>query len=178
MAPRRIAVFTGGRAEYGLLVPVLTAIDAIAGLELLLVSAGDHVAGDAEAFRVAARTPISRKDETPASTSRAIGEGILSVTEALQNLAPDVVLIYGDRFEAFAALIAATQMGLPTAHMEGGDLTQGGTLDDVVRHAMSKLAHIHFPTNDAAAERLRQLGEERWRIPYRWFPAHRPHPRR
>ena len=72
--------------------------------------------------------------------------------------------------EAFAAMIAATQMGLPAAHLEGGDLTQGGTLDDVVRHAMSKLAHLHFPTNEEAAGRLRALGEEDWRIHTVGFP--------
>ena len=170
MTARKIAVFTGSRAEYGLLIPVIRAIDAAPDLELQLIVSGDHVSGDAEAVPVAARVSIERSDESAGSTPRAIGAGIVAVTNALERLAPDVVVIYGDRFEAFAALIAATQMSVPTAHMEGGDLTQGGTLDDVVRHAMSKLAHIHFPTNADAAERLRKMGEEPWRIHTVGFP--------
>lgn len=168
---RRIAVFTGSRAEFGLLVPILRAIGAAPGLELLLIAGGAHVAGEDEGFAVAAQVPIARADETPGSTPRAIGAGIVAVTDALERLAPDIVLVYGDRFEAFAALVAATQMGLPTAHVEGGDLTQGGTLDDVVRHAMTKLAHVHLVTNADAAERVRLMGEEPWRIYDVGFPT-------
>lgn len=170
MARRKIAVFTGSRAEYGLLTPVIQAISADPKLELLLIVSGDHVARDTEAVEPAATVTIARADESPASTPRAIGEGVVDMTDVLERLAPDIVLIYADRFESFAAMIAATQMGLPTAHMEGGDLTQGGTLDDVVRHAMSKLAHIHFPTNEEAAVRLRAMGEEPWRIHTVGFP--------
>ena len=166
---RKIAVFSGSRAEYGLLVPVLRAIDGDPELALQLISGGTHLSDEAE-FPVAAHVPITRADETPASTPRAIGQGVLDLVAAYEALQPDAVLIYGDRFEAFAAMIAATQMGLPTGHIEGGDLTQGGTLDDVVRHAMSKLAHLHFATNGDAADRLRQMGEEAWRIHTVGFP--------
>ncbi len=166
---RRIGVFTGSRAEYGLLVPVLRAIDADPALELLLVAGGAHQIEDAE-FTVAAYVPITRADETPGSTPRAIGNGVLGMVDALEALQPDAFIVYGDRFEAFAAMIAATQMSILTAHIEGGDLTQGGTLDDVVRHAMSKLAHLHFTTNWAAADRLRAMGEEDWRIHNVGFP--------
>ncbi|MCV6591417.1 MAG: UDP-N-acetylglucosamine 2-epimerase [Silicimonas sp.] len=168
--PRKIAVFTGSRAEYGLLTPVIRAIAAVPDLELQLIVSGDHLAGDAEAMAPAATVDITREDARPGSTPRAIGAGVLALTDVYERLAPDLVLIYGDRFEAFAALIAATQMSLPTAHLEGGDLTQGGTLDDVVRHAMSKLAHIHLPTNEEAADRLRAMGEEPWRIHCVGFP--------
>lgn len=165
---KRIGVFTGSRSEYGLLVPVMQAIDAEPALELLVIS-GDPAPGET-GFPIAAHVPISRADERPASTPRAIGQGVLDLTDALERLALDALVIYGDRFEAFAAMIASTQMSLPTAHIEGGDLTQGGTLDDVVRHAMSKLAHIHFPTNEAAARRLEAMGEEPWRIHVAGFP--------
>lgn len=165
---RKIAVFTGSRSEYGLLVPVMRAIEAHPDLALLVIS-GDPDPGQPE-FPIAAHVPITRADETPASTPRAIGQGVLDLTDAFELLAPDAVVIYGDRFEAFAAMIAATQMSLPVGHIEGGDLTQGGTLDDVVRHAMSKLAHLHFPTNEAAADRLRAMGEEGWRITTAGFP--------
>lgn len=170
MDKRKIAVFTGSRAEFGLLVPVIRAVEAAPSLELQLIVSGDHAETSPDAISPAARLMIQRQDERPASTSRAIGEGVLAMTEALDRLAPDICVIYGDRFEAFAALIAATQMGIPTAHLEGGDLTQGGTLDDVVRHAMSKLAHLHFPTNAEAADRLKAMGEEDWRIHTVGFP--------
>ncbi len=166
---RKIGVFSGSRAEFGLLLPVLRAIAADPDLELVLISGGLHLSGEGE-FPVAAQVPIVRMDETPGSTPRAIGQGVIDLVQTFEELKPDVVLIYGDRFEAFAAMIAATQMSLPTAHIEGGDLTQGGTLDDVVRHAMSKLAHVHFTTNSEAAARLQAMGEEVWRIHNVGFP--------
>lgn len=171
MTKRRIGVFTGNRAEYGLLVPVLRALRDDPDLELQLIVGQAGMSDEGEGFPVAAEVPISRSEETLASTPRAIGQGILDMTSALEKLGPEVFVVYGDRFEAFAALIASTQQGLPTAHMEGGDLTQGGTLDDVVRHAMTKLAHVHLATNALSATRIRQLGEEDWRIHDVGFPT-------
>lgn len=77
---------------------------------------------------------------------------------------PDVLLVYGDRYEALAAVIAGFQMGVPVAHIEGGDITQGGVLDDSVRHAMTKLSHLHFTTNEEATQRILSMGEESWRV--------------
>lgn len=170
MAERTIGVFTGSRAEYGLLYPVMAAIRDSDALDLKVVASGQHMAEDG-AFEIAAHVNIAREDESPASTPRAIGAGVVAVADALERLSPDVFVVYGDRFEAFAAMIAATQMSLPTAHIEGGDLTQGGTLDDVVRHAMTKLAHVHLTTNAAAARRVALLGEETWRIHNVGFPT-------
>ena len=171
MAKRKIGVFTGSRAEYGLLYPVLQAISANDALDLRVIASGAHMDEEGATFDIAAHVPIVRTDETAASTPRAIGAGILGVTDALEQIAPDVLVVYGDRFEAFAAMIASTQMSIPTAHIEGGDLTQGGTLDDVVRHAMTKLAHIHLATNAAAARRVALMGEEEWRIHDVGFPT-------
>ncbi|MFN8900108.1 MAG: UDP-N-acetylglucosamine 2-epimerase, partial [Pseudomonadota bacterium] len=84
---------------------------------------------------------------------------------------PDIVVVYADRFEGFAAVIAASQMNIPTAHIEGGDLTEGGALDDSVRHAMTKLAHLHFTTNTQATNRILGMGEEAWRVHTVGFPA-------
>ncbi len=168
MSGKRIGIFTGSRSEYGLLVPVMRAVEAHPDLDLSVLS-GDPDPGEPE-FSIAAHVPVTRADETAGSTPRAIGQGVLDLTDALDRQPLDALVIYGDRFEAFAAMIASTQRGLATAHIEGGDLTQGGTLDDVVRHAMSKLAHLHFPTNEAAADRLRAMGEEDWRITTAGFP--------
>ena len=105
------------------------------------------------------------------STANAIGSGILSISSALQKFMPDIFVVSVDRFEGFAALIAATQMNIPTAHVEGGDITEGGALDDSVRHAMTKLAHLHFTTNQQSSNRILAMGEESWRVHTVGFPV-------
>lgn len=90
---------------------------------------------------------------------------------ALAQIRPDMLVVYADRFEGFAAVIAGSQMNVPTAHVEGGDLTEGGALDDSVRHAMTKLAHLHFTTNQQATNRILAMGEEPWRVHTVGFPA-------
>ncbi|SMX23798.1 UDP-N-acetylglucosamine 2-epimerase [Boseongicola aestuarii] len=166
---RRIAVFTGNRAEYGLLSPVLQAISKEPALKLQLIVGGAHLDATygrtrdeilADGFEISAEVSAGLGEDT----ARAIGEGILAVADVLDDLKPDVVVVYGDRFEAFAAVIAASQSNIPVAHIEGGDKTEGGALDDSVRHAMTKLAHIHFATNPKAALRIAAMGEETWRI--------------
>ena len=166
---KRIAVFTGNRAEYGLLSPILAAIEAHDALALQLIVGGAHLDDSfgrtrdeilADGFRIAAEVP----GDPGADTVRAIGQGVLAVADTLDWLSPDALVVYGDRFEAFAALIAASQSNRPVAHVEGGDKTEGGALDDSVRHAMTKLAHLHFATNADAAWRIRAMGEEPWRV--------------
>jgi len=170
---RRVAVFTGNRAEYGLMSPVLKAVALHPKLEYFLLVSGTHLQEDfghtvgeikKDGFRIYAELKLTMEEDTVLSTAQAIGSGILSLSRVLNRLKPDFLAVYADRFEAFFAVITGTQMNIPTAHIEGGDLTEGGTLDDSVRHAMTKLAHLHFTTNEQAAERIRFLGEEPWRI--------------
>lgn len=177
---RRIAVFTGNRAEYGLLFPVLKAISIHPALDYRLVVAGAHLDPnfgrtvaeiEADGFVVHAQAAINLDGDTLLATAKAIGSGICLVADMLARLEPDLFVVYADRFEGFSALIAATQMGIPTAHIEGGDVTEGGALDDSVRHAMTKLAHLHFTTNADAARRIRAMGEESWRVHNVGFPA-------
>ena len=172
---RRIAVFTGNRAEWGHLATIVRGVADVPGLEpVLLVGAGhlDETFGrtaneiEAEGFEVAA---VIESDA--GSTARAIGKGVLSAAEAIARLKPDALLLYGDRFEALAVAIAASQSNLPLLHVEGGDKTEGGALDDSVRHAITKLAHLHFATNADAAARIARLGEEPWRIHDTGLPA-------
>jgi len=96
-------------------------------------------------------------------TARAIGEGVVAVADVLDVLKPDVLVVYGERFEAFAAFIAATQSNIPVMHRKGGARTEGGALGDSSRHAITKLAHIHLATNPDAAWRIGAMGEELWR---------------
>jgi UDP-N-acetylglucosamine 2-epimerase (non-hydrolysing)/GDP/UDP-N,N'-diacetylbacillosamine 2-epimerase (hydrolysing) len=179
-AKRTIAVFTGNRAEYGLQFPILRAIARHPALSYRLLVSGAHLDRNfgatldeirKDGFEIHDEIQIDVDGDTLYATAKAIGSGILSVSQSLDRLRPDLVVVYADRFEGFAAVIAASQMGIPTAHVEGGDITQGGALDDSVRHAMTKLAHLHFTTNEQAANRIRVMGEEPWRVFNVGFPA-------
>src|SRR5579863_10227231 len=165
-AKRKIAVFTGNRAEYGLQYPILRAIAADPRLEYFLIAGGAHLHQDfgntvaeieADGFRVYRQVDIQMDQDRLFATAQAIGAGVLSMSRILDELRPDLLVVYADRFESFSAVIAGTQMNVPTAHIEGGDYTEGGALDDSVRHAMTKLSHLHFTTNRHASERLLKL---------------------
>ena len=95
---------------------------------------------------------------------------IKKIVPILKSNKPDIFIVYADRFEGFAALIASSQMNIPSVHFEGGDKTEGGALDDSVRHAMTKLAHFHITTNNEAKKRILNLGEEPWRVKNFGFP--------
>ena len=170
---RKIAIFTGNRAEYGLQYPIISAIASHPKLDYYLFVSGAHLDEDfgytrgeieKDGFRVWQEIKAETKADDLLSTNQAIGHIILNLSEALSKLGPDVLVVYADRFEGFAAVIAGSQMGIPVAHIEGGDITSGGALDDSVRHSMTKLSHLHFTTNEEAARRIERLGEQNWRI--------------
>lgn len=180
MPKRIIAVFTGNRAEYGLQFPILKAIDKHPDLEYRLIVSGAHLDPDfgktleeieGDGFSIHAEVKIDMVADNLESTAQAIGSGVMSMGQALSKLRPDILVVYADRFEGLAAVVAGTQMNIPTAHIEGGDLTEGGALDDSVRHAMTKLAHLHFTTNQQASNRILAMGEEDWRVHTVGFPA-------
>lgn len=177
---RKVAVFTGNRAEYGLQYPMLKAINEHPGLEYQLMVSGAHLDDNFgrtldeirnDGFRIDTEVKIEMSGDSRIATAQAIGSGVLAISAALEKLRPDITVVYADRFEGFAAVIAASQMNIPTAHIEGGDLTEGGALDDSVRHAMTKLAHLHFTTNQQATNRILAMGEEAWRVHTVGFPA-------
>lgn len=180
MKQRTIAVFTGNRAEYGLQYPILRAIDRHPDLDYRLLVSGAHLDPNfgstldeirADGFHIDAEVKIEMDAASLFATAQAIGSGILAISRVLNDLRPDMMVVYADRFEGLAAVIAASQMNIPTAHVEGGDLTEGGALDDSVRHAMTKLAHLHFTTNQQASNRILAMGEESWRVHTVGFPA-------
>jgi UDP-hydrolysing UDP-N-acetyl-D-glucosamine 2-epimerase len=177
---RLIAIFSGNRAEYGLQYPILRAIQKHQDLDYRLIVSGAHLDSNfgrtiseirQDGFDIHAEVAIDMSGSDRTTTARAIGSGILSIAPVLQAMNPDIFLIYADRFEGFAAVIAGTQMNIPTAHVEGGDITEGGALDDSVRHAMTKLAHLHYTTNEQATNRILAMGEESWRVRTVGFPA-------
>ncbi len=170
---RTVAIFTGNRSEYGLFYPILKQIAADERLVYKLLVSGAHLKENygktldeikKDGFEVHHEIHIKSEDDTLRGTTLGLASSIENTSKCLAQLRPDLLVIYADRFESFGALIAGTQLGIPTAHIEGGDYTEGGALDDSVRHAMTKLAHLHFTTNEPAAERVRKLGEEKWRV--------------
>ena len=170
---RKIAIFTGNRAEYGQLFPVIRAIAGDPRLEYYLLVSGAHLDEEfghtveeieQDGLRVHREVKLDMERDTLFATAQAIGSGVLHLSEILDELRPDLLVVGADRYEGFSAVITGTQMNVPTAHVEGGDLTEGGALDDSVRHAMTKLAHLHFATNAQSAERILRLGEEPWRV--------------
>ena len=180
MKKKVIAIFTGNRAEYGLQFPILKAIDEHPKLDYRLIVSGAHLDNNfgstlkeiySDGFHVDAEVKIDMDASSLEANVQAIGTGILSIGEAIKKIKPDIMVVYADRFEGFATVIASTQMNIPTAHIEGGDLTEGGALDDSVRHAMTKLSHIHFTTNQQASNRILGMGEEKWRVHTVGFPA-------
>jgi len=177
---RKIAIFTGNRAEYGLQYPIIRAVDKHPSLEYILLVSGAHLDEnfgntleeiENDGFIVNAEIKIEMDADSLFSTAQAIGSGILDLSRVLENIKPDMMVVYADRFEGLAAVIASSQMNIPTAHIEGGDLTEGGALDDSVRHAMTKLSHLHFTTNQQATNRILAMGEESWRVHTVGFPA-------
>ena len=170
--PRKICVVTGTRAEYGLLRPVMRAIEADRKLHLQLVVAGMHLSRrfgytvrevSADGFRVDARVRMTPAEDTSEAYAASVGLGVRGLARAFARLKPDVVLVLGDRVEAFAAATAAALSNIIVAHMHGGDRARAGH-DDYMRHAITKMSHLHFAATRASARRIRRLGERPDRI--------------
>jgi len=169
---RKIAVVTGTRAEYGLLVPILRLIEADKSLRLQLIVTGAHLNDrfgrtvreiEGDGFRPAAKIPLGLSGDGPEDIAEAMARGIRGFAAAFKRLKPDVVVVLGDRYEILAAAAAALPFRLPVAHIHGGEASEGAW-DESVRHAVTKLSHVHFPAAPAYARRLRRLGEDPARI--------------
>jgi UDP-N-acetylglucosamine 2-epimerase (non-hydrolysing)/GDP/UDP-N,N'-diacetylbacillosamine 2-epimerase (hydrolysing) len=170
---RVVAVVTGTRAEYGLLRSSMESIRAAPELSLRVVATGMHLSPHhgrtvdeirADGFEVARTVHMLLEGDDGLAMAKSLGVGTQGLAEALGDVDPDVVLVLGDRDEALAAGMAAAHMNVPVAHVHGGDSMHGAIIDDSVRHALTKFAHIHFPVSDLSAERVRRLGEEEWRV--------------
>ena len=171
--PTRVVVVTGTRAEYGLLSSSMRAIEDRDDLVLDVVATGMHLSPQyghtvddvrADGFEVAREVPTLLDGDSGAAMAKSLGVGVSGMADALASLDPDVVLVLGDRGEAFAAGVAAAHTNVPVAHVHGGDSMVGAIIDDSIRHALTKFAHLHFPVTDRSAERVRRLGEEPWRV--------------
>jgi UDP-hydrolysing UDP-N-acetyl-D-glucosamine 2-epimerase len=163
---RRIAVVTGTRAEFGLLRPVMNAIKSRSDCELLVIAAGSHLISPAETYRdvkaeffVSDAVPMQVAGQTGrAADVQALGRGIERFGRAFERLTPDWIVVLGDRIEAFAAASAGSVGGYGVAHIHGGDRAEG-VADEAMRHAITKLSHLHLAATAQSAERILKMGE-------------------
>ncbi len=164
---RRIAYVSGTRADFGLMRSTLQAIDADPALSLAVIATGMHLDPaygstvneiEAAGLRIAAHIPVPTQPATGATMARNIGTMTAAMVDAFEAERPDIVLLLGDRGEMLAGAIAALHLNIAIAHVHGGE--RSGTVDEPVRHAISKLAHLHLVATDGARERLERMGED------------------
>ncbi len=163
---RTVAIVTGSRADFGLLEPVIAACEEQAGLQPLVIAAGSHLVGPTLTYReVAARfevidkVPMQVAGRTGRSADvEALGRGVQLCGRIFEFHQPDWVIVLGDRIEALAAGTAASVGGFALAHIHGGDRAEG-VADEAMRHAITKLAHLHLAASEQSGERIRRMGE-------------------
>jgi UDP-hydrolysing UDP-N-acetyl-D-glucosamine 2-epimerase len=179
MKRRSIGVVTVARSDFGIYRSLLRAIAGDPELELRIYASGTHLAPEfgetvreieAAGYAVAERVPIFEGDDSPAGVAASMGRGVAGFAEIFGRSAPDLLVVLGDRFDMFAAALASVPFNIPLAHLHGGEVTEGA-IDDSLRHAITKLAHLHFVAAEPFAARIRQLGEEAWRIQVVGAPA-------
>lgn len=167
MIKRRICVVTSTRAEYGLLVPLLEEIQTRRELELQLVVTGTHLspqfsmtidAIESDGIPIARRVEILAPGDDAIAAARTIAAAVEKLSVVFSEIKPDILVLLGDRYEMLSAATAATLCDLPIAHIHGGELTEGA-FDDAIRHAITKLAHLHFAAAEPYRQRIIQMGE-------------------
>jgi len=163
-----VLVATGTRADFNQVLPVIAAMAKSSVLEPKVVATGMHLSSEfgltyrmieAEGVVLADKVEMLLASDTPVAVAKAIGLGTIGFADCYERLNPDLLMIPGDRFEMLAAAQAALVRRLPIAHIAGGDVTEGA-FDEAIRHSITKMSHLHFVSNAAAARRVRQLGED------------------
>lgn len=169
---KKICVFTGTRAEYGLLYWLMKDIQSHPKLELQVVVSGAHLSPEFgltyeqienDGFVVNDKVEILLSSDSAIGTAKSMGLAVLGYAEIFSRLNPDYIIILGDRYEALAAAQTAMVLRIPIAHLSGGEITEGA-YDDAIRHAITKLSYLHFTSNDVYRSRVIQLGEEPSRV--------------
>ncbi len=175
---KRVTIVTGSRSEFGLLRPVMEAVKKHKGLTLQVVVAGEHLLAPARtwreveaAFGIDAKVPMQKKgDKGRADHAAACGRGVEGFSRVFKKLKPDWVVVLGDRIEAFAAASAASIAGVAVCHIHGGDRAEG-IADEAMRHAITKLAHLHCAATKLSAERIERMGEPKRLVQVTGSPA-------
>lgn len=171
---KRVCVITGTRAEYGLLKSVITKIDQDIDLELQLIVTGMHLSPEfgltyqeieQDGFQIIERNEMLLSSDTPNGVTKSIGLGIIGFADIFTRIVPDIIVLLGDRYEAFAAATAAMIHRIPIAHIHGGELTEG-LIDEAIRHSITKMSMLHFTSTEQYRNRVIQLGENPERVFY------------
>ena len=169
---QRICVFTGTRAEYGLLKPLLKTLFDDPGVKLQIVATGTHLSKEFgktveeienDGFLIDEKVEILLSSDTAVGVCKSLGMGLISFPEALKRLKPEVLIVLGDRYESLAATITAMILNIPVAHIHGGEATLG-LIDEAIRHSITKMAYYHFTSTEHYRKRVIQLGEHPDRV--------------
>lgn len=165
---RKICIVTGTRAEYGLLSTLMGEIKKDPELELQVVVTGMHLSPEfgltyreieEDGFFIDRKVEMLLSSDTAVGIAKSIGLGVIGFADVFAQLQPDLLILFGDRFESFAAAQAALVAKIPIAHIAGGDVTEGA-FDDAIRHSITKMSQLHFVTNKDSFQRVKQLGED------------------
>lgn len=169
---RKICVVTGTRAEYGLLRWLMQAVQQTPDLALQLLVTGTHLSPEfgltyreieGDGFDIDTKVEMLVSADTASGTAKSIGLGLIGFSDAFDRLKPDLIVLLGDRFEVLAAASAALVAGIPVAHLHGGETTEGA-FDEAIRHAVTKMSHLHFVAAEEYRQRVIQLGEQPERV--------------
>ncbi len=163
---KKIAVLIVDRANYGRLLPILKELRNDPNVELQIICSGTMLLdrfGRAEriveedGFTISSRVYMELEGSNPVTMAKSIGIAVMEFTNEFQRLAPEILLVIGDRYEAFGAVIGAAYMNICIAHVQGGEVS--GSIDECARHAISKFSHYHFPSTERSKEYLIKMGE-------------------
>ena len=169
---RKICVITGTRAEYGLLRWVMQGIKDDTDLDLQIIATGMHLSPEfgltyksieADGFEIDRKVEMLTSSDTSVGIAKSMGIGTIGFADALSELNPDLIIVLGDRFEIFSAVSAAMVAKIPVAHLHGGEASEGA-FDESIRHAITKMSHIHFTASEVYKNRVIQLGEQPDRV--------------
>jgi len=169
---RKICVFTGTRADYGLLKPLMKAIQNEKDLKLQILVSGSHLSSEfgntykeieEDGFNIDEKIENLLLSDSSTSIAKSTGLGIIGYADSLDRLSPDICIVLGDRFEALSFAYASFVKKIPLVHISGGEITEGA-LDDSIRHAITKFSHIHLVATKEYKKRVIQLGEEPSRV--------------
>lgn len=169
---RKVAAVTVARSDYGLYIPIFDEIMSRPGLELQVIAAAAHLSDRfgktlgqivADGYPVAATVDMTQDDDGPEAVNRATAMGLAGFDRAYRELHPDILLLLGDRYEMHAAGLASVPHLIPIAHIHGGE-ESAGAIDNVLRHSLTKLSHIHFASTDLHGQRICQMGEDPARV--------------
>jgi len=168
---KKVAIITATRAEYGLLKPLIQKVQEDTSLQLQLIVTGAHLSHSfgktykeiEKEFSIDAKIPLDLEENTPKSNALAMAKLQSELTQTLDELGSDILVILGDRYEMLTAASVAMMLHIPIAHIHGGEVTEGAQ-DDAIRHAITKLSHLHFTATEVYKKRVIAMGEEPWRV--------------